>query len=493
MEQHQRGEYLVLVLQSILSELNTSNESISSIIPFEKKEELSRFEMTLKQMIEEAKQMAATPSGSQENIYASLHKSPSVISVTESIVSVIEQRRPSDPQQNSEVFAMTGKLPIDQIGSGLNPVPPQRPRRNSFSPQQQPDLVAIPPVSAKSPIEQVDAGLNPPQRPPRSPSPRRLSITPQPVQQASPSPTATKLSAPPIHISPVPLASTMEATSNGSLSNNATPQRQSRQSSCNKTISSAEKPLIGADRYEEIIEARGRRGSSVASGPRSVQGSMTNLFQPNSTMAMREETRQPSMSKASSRQGSTNKLNQITAMSNQNETQLLRPTSASSLTGLSEGSNLTTSSSSVHAPSSPVKPSTPVIAPVVRTSTLIKPKETFIIKEAPPAIAPTISAPSKFEPKIIEPSIDPLRPEILAEMEAKRPPKKSSVIPDWLIITLTYSVVFITILLLSNITPHGKLYIHFTAFFSMILYFITDDVEQKKMDTIVDNLVKVQK
>ena len=54
-------------------------------------------------------------------------------------------------------------------------------------------------------------------------------------------------------------------------------QRQSRQSSCNKTISGTapEKPLIGADRYEEIIEAsaeaRGRRGSSVASGRRSVQ------------------------------------------------------------------------------------------------------------------------------------------------------------------------------------------------------------------------------
>ena len=45
----------------------------------QKREELSRFEMTLKQMIEEAKQMAATPSGSDEDLYArSLHKSPSV-------------------------------------------------------------------------------------------------------------------------------------------------------------------------------------------------------------------------------------------------------------------------------------------------------------------------------------------------------------------------------------------------------------------------------
>ena len=37
---------------------------------------------------------------------------------------------------------------------------------------------------------------------------------------------------------------------------------------------------------------------------------MTNLFQPNSTMAMREQT---SMSKVGSRQGSTNKLNQISS------------------------------------------------------------------------------------------------------------------------------------------------------------------------------------
>merc|ERR1711988_1157732 len=192
---------------------------------------------------------------------------------------------------------------------------------------------------------------------------------------------------------------------------------------------------------------------------------------------MREETRQTSMSKASSRQGSINKLNQI--LSNQNE---FRPASAASM---NEGSNLAPSLNSVITPSSPVNPSTPV-APVVRTP--IKPKGNFVVKEALPKVAPTLPV-SKFEPKQIEPSIDPLRPEILAEMEAKNPPKKTSYAPDWLLITLTYSFVFITILLLSNITPNGKLYIHFTAFFSMILYFITDDVEQKKMDTIVDNLV----
>ena len=69
-------------IENLMEGINTSNESISSIIPFEKREELSRFELTLKQMIDEAKQMAATPSGSEEDIYASLHKSPSVSSFT---------------------------------------------------------------------------------------------------------------------------------------------------------------------------------------------------------------------------------------------------------------------------------------------------------------------------------------------------------------------------------------------------------------------------
>ena len=47
-------------------------------------------------------------------------------------------------------------------------------------------------------------------------------------------------------------------------------------------------PLVGADRYEEIIKARDRSSSR---GPGSSMGSMTNLFQPGITMAMREETK----------------------------------------------------------------------------------------------------------------------------------------------------------------------------------------------------------
>ena len=48
-------------------------------------------------------------------------------------------------------------------------------------------------------------------------------------------------------------------------------------------------------------------------------------------------------------------------------------------------------------------------------------------------------------------------------------------IPHWFVITYTYSVVLIVILLIANSTPDGKLYIHFTAFWSLILYFVLED------------------
>ena len=48
-------------IENIMESISTSMESLSSIIPLEKRQELSKFEMTLKEMIEEARQMAKTP------------------------------------------------------------------------------------------------------------------------------------------------------------------------------------------------------------------------------------------------------------------------------------------------------------------------------------------------------------------------------------------------------------------------------------------------
>ena len=69
----------------------------------------------------------------------------------------------------------------------------------------------------------------------------------------------------------------------------------------------------------------------------------------------------------------------------------------------------------------------------------------------------------------------PIEPDPLVQMFPKN-------IPHWFVITYTYSVVLIVILLIANSTPDGKLYIHFTAFWSLILYFVLEDeqVWQKK-------------
>ena len=75
-------------IENLMEGINTSSESVASIIPFEKRQELSKFELSLKQMIEEAKQMAKTPSGSEEDLYRRKSRSHSL---AESIVSVIER------------------------------------------------------------------------------------------------------------------------------------------------------------------------------------------------------------------------------------------------------------------------------------------------------------------------------------------------------------------------------------------------------------------
>merc|ERR1711860_22243 len=102
---------------------------------------------------------------------------------------------------------------------------------------------------------------------------------------------------------------------------------------------------------------------------------------------------------------------------------------------------------------------------------------------------------STFTATQIQPSIDPIRPETTEAFRKHHQLVKTSY-PDWLLITLAYSAVFVSILLLSNIMPNGRLYIHFTAFWSLILYFIVDDVDTKSTDvleTVMENFVKVKK
>ena len=71
-------------------------------------------------------------------------------------------------------------------------------------------------------------------------------------------------------------------------------------------------------------------------------------------------------------------------------------------------------------------------------------------------------------------------------------------LPHWIILTGTYSAVFICILLISRSLPTpdgGKLYIHFTAFWSLLLYFLTDKevidyYATDPLDNVVETFVK---
>ena len=55
-------------IENIMESISTSVESLTTIIPVSKRQELAKFEMTLKEMIEEARQMAKTPESSHEDL-----------------------------------------------------------------------------------------------------------------------------------------------------------------------------------------------------------------------------------------------------------------------------------------------------------------------------------------------------------------------------------------------------------------------------------------
>ena len=95
------------------------------------------------------------------------------------------------------------------------------------------------------------------------------------------------------------------------------------------------------------------------------------------------------------------------------------------------------------------------------------------------ATAPSLpTVPAVAAPK------EPVAPDPLVKFFPKN-------IPDWFLITYTYSVVLIFILLIANVTPDGKLYIHFTAFWSLIIYFVLEDeqVHTKSLDIYLSDFI----
>ena len=337
-------------IEDLMSSIGASTESLASIIPLDKRQELSRFEMSLKEMIEEARQLAEADGS------VPLRRSMSVVSNADSVVSVIE--RPPQPEI-------------------VRPEPRQHPPPPS------------PPASAAVPL---------------------ISVNAHEAAPAAPSPMARRRKAPPV---PHPQA------------------------------------VVGADRYEEIINTRRGSASRGPSVDRQTSGSAAAAATFGAAKALPSEV--PHSRPTGSRSYEPDHL----------------PHSGGA-----------EASSSVELPS-PAAGRRPLVATpkgerrVAAASTGARP---WFAPRQPPAAEP-------FVPKQIEVRVEP-------------EPKLDHgswwrIFPDWLLLSTTYSFVLVAVLLIGNSTPDGRLYIYFTAFWSLVLYFFSDDpVANFQSNDLIDSVAE---
>merc|ERR1719367_236589 len=157
-------------IENILDNIGASCESLSSLIPQEKRQELQNFEMNLKQMIDEAKMLAESPGQSIEDLRNQLENRTPVRDMersrsrkSESVVSVIELPPTPVIEEESEPMPMSRRgIPIKRSPQQLlqSPPPPQEPLEE----QEQ-----LPPP----PLEEMEP-------PPAAPSRSSSKATPQP-------------------------------------------------------------------------------------------------------------------------------------------------------------------------------------------------------------------------------------------------------------------------------------------------------------------------
>ena len=363
-------------IENILDNIGASCESLSSLIPQDKRTELVNFEMNLKQMIEEAKMLADSRVQSVDDLQRTPVREEAERSrsrKSESEVSVIELQFPrAENEEEAE------PLPMARRGVPVMRSPPQPPAPPSEEFQEEQEQLLPPP-----PLEEMDP-------PPSIPSRSSSKATPQP------------------------------------------PGVRGRQ------IVNRE-PSVGSDRYEEIIVETRKRSQS-----RSRMGSRTS-------------------SVVDFRKSNSALIDTIRSVNN-------KAVVALDLDTKNDASKIVASKLS----ESPVlSKRLPVVsAPVIKKPEVVKPipaaqidKSKLVALDgngnAMAPILPTV-------PQMAHVPKDSGPPDPLIKFFPKN-------IPDWFLITYTYSVVLIFILLVANMTPDGKLYIHFTAFWSLILYFVLED------------------
>jgi len=404
-------------IENILDNIGASSESLTSLIPQNKRQELASFEMSLKQMIDEAKMLAESPCPSMDDL---------------------SMRRQSDT-----------RTPVIEME--------ERRSRKSFSQISQPESV-VSVIEAESVYEEEE-----PMPMSRRGVPTKISphvIEPQPpvaytleeqdsLEEQAPPPPLEELEPPPV----APVRTSPKVTPQ--------PQPGRRGQVVNR------EPSVGTDRYEEII-VETRKRSQSRTGSR--MGSRTS-----SVLDFKSSQNDFKTSSAS--------IGKLDLESIRNSTKNVAALDLDNKNLANIVSKATPPKPII--PEVPKKPLTPEVskspAPIIPKVAVKAP-----VSKSPPKIAldgnQNATAPSlPVAPPVAR---KPVEPDPLVKMFPKN-------IPHWFVITYTYSVVLIMILLIANVTPDGKLYIHFTAFWSLILYFLLeDDQASDLLDTVVEGFLK---
>ena len=258
---------------------------------------------------------------------------------------------------------------------------------------------------------------------------KRSPIQQQPTFLASPPP-EEQLPPPPLEeMEPPPLA-----PSRGSNKSTPQPAAGGRGRVVNR------EPSVGSDRYEEIIVETRRRSQS-----RSRMGSRTS-----SVVDFRN-------SAASLGKLDLDRVKNVAALDLDTRNDATRIVAAK----LAETESPVVQRRPVI---EPAKPRSPEVRPAP-PATAIKP-QIMAMDANGNATAPSL--PTVPQTPVVQRPARPVTPDPLVKLFPQN-------IPDWFMITYTYSVVLIFILLIANVTPDGKLYIHFTAFWSLIIYFVLED------------------
>jgi len=415
-------------MADILENIGASSESLSSLIPHEKREELAGFEMSLKQMIDEAKMLAdsrpASIAASMEDINMYRRSSDAKTPIqsdfeerrSQSAVSVIDQEAEKEAQRRWEE-----EQRMEQEEEEMMRLQEEEMRRRMAA-MQQPEPEEEPVPMSRRVVTGSSHQATPPEEAP-----------PPPLEELEPPPVA------PVRASPARPA--------------APGRRVPGKPAGNR------EPSVGADRYEDIITETRKR--SLSRGPNSRMGSRTS-----STLDFRS-----SQNEFPSNGGSKVDINSMRS---------------------SIGASNRSVAGDLEMPKAPVQPSPP---PKPKAAEIFQPTQTPPKSRPPPIQQPIVppkppQAPMALDansnataptlPVVPSKPAKPIEPDPLVQMFPKN-------IPHWFVITYTYSVVLIVILLIANSTPDGKLYIHFTAFWSLILYFVLEDEQTTDLlDSVVE-------